>query len=115
MGIVSIVFFIVSVIFIPLVIVPIIGLILGIVYKSKKYPVKRGASTAGIVCNSIGIVLPIVTLIALVVFAMNMMGNMEEILGPEAYAQFQEELDRQLEENYGNDPELRAQIEEMFE
>jgi hypothetical protein len=112
-GIVSIVFGIIIAIFvIPLGILPVIGLILGIVYKTKKYPVKRGVSTAGIICNVIGILLPIITYVLIFTVGMNILQNLDEYLTPEEYEMVQEEMDRQLDEMYGDNPELRQQMED---
>jgi hypothetical protein len=57
---------------IPFAIMPIIGLILGIVYKSKKYPVAKGVSTAGIILNSIALVITIVGIILSAFFLVGM-------------------------------------------
>jgi hypothetical protein len=45
---------------------PIVGLILGIVYKTKHYPIGKGLSTAGIVLNSVGIGLSLLILIGII-------------------------------------------------
>ncbi|MDE6746126.1 MAG: DUF4190 domain-containing protein, partial [Oscillospiraceae bacterium] len=52
--------------------VPIIGIILGIVFKSKKLSVGKGMSTAGIITSVIGLILPI--LFVVLIFA-----NMPEL------------------------------------
>ena len=62
--------------------VPVIGLILGIVFKTKRLPVGKGLSTAGIITSSIGIVLPIV---AVVGFSVWLVAN-----GPEFMAYLKE-------------------------
>lgn len=71
LGIISIVFslFVFTAPF--LIIVPIIGLILGIVFKSKHLPVGKGLSTAGIITSACGIILPILILILVMVLMMN--------------------------------------------
>ncbi len=48
---------------------PIVGLILGIVFKCKKYSVGKGMSTAGIITSAVGLAIPI----ALLIFVMVML------------------------------------------
>ena len=72
---------------------PIIGLILGIVYKTKHLPVGKGLSTAGIVTSAVGLVIPIVFLIIMVVVLLvhgdALMEYIREI-SPEQYEEFYE-------------------------
>lgn len=63
LGIVSICFSLFMFSFPPLFLVPIIGLVLGIVFKSKHLPVGKGLSTAGIVTSVLGLILPIILVI----------------------------------------------------
>lgn len=48
-------------------IMPIVGLILGIVFKTKRLPVGKGMSTAGIITSALGLILPIILLVIMVV------------------------------------------------
>ena len=83
-----------------LIILPIIGLILGIVFKSKHLPVGRGLSTAGIITSVCGIVFPVLILILFTVLLMNhaMDGFMSDMLqqikatDPELYQQYYDML-----------------------
>lgn len=52
----------------PLFILPIVGIILGAVYKSKHYPVGKGSSTAGIVCSVIALVISVAIFVIALVF-----------------------------------------------
>ena len=67
LGIISIVMGIPMLMLPPLFILPIIGLVLGIVFKTKHLPVGKGLSTAGIITSSLGLVLPILLVILFVV------------------------------------------------
>lgn len=77
--------------------VPIIGLILGIVFKSKKLSVGKGMSTAGIITSIIGLILPIL-------FIVLIYANMPELLqylkneSPEQYQQLYEMYGEQFPE-----------------
>ena len=83
-----------------LIILPIIGLILGIVFKSKHLPVGKGLSTAGIITSVCGLVLPVLILILFTVLMMNhaMDGFMSDMLkqikatDPELYQQYYDML-----------------------
>lgn len=93
-GIVSLVLTFSFMIFIPpLGILPIIGIILGCVYKGKKQPVGKGTSTAGIICSAASLVLS-VGFIAICVYAvMNYMPEIMEYLkaiDPDIYEQYYE-------------------------
>ena len=72
-GIISILSVLFMFAFPPLFILPIIGIILGAVYKSKHYPVAKGVSTAGIITSAASLVLAVVILIVAVVFIVNLM------------------------------------------
>ena len=72
---------------------PIIGLILGIVYKTKHLPVGKGLSTAGIITSALGLVLPIILIIVLAVLLVShgdvFMDAIREY-SPEQYEEFYE-------------------------
>jgi hypothetical protein len=85
----------VNFIFPPLFLLPIVGIILGAVYKSKHYPVGRGTSTAGIVCSVIALVLSVAVLVIAVVLVMTKMPELMQILkdySPETYEQYYEQF-----------------------
>ena len=67
LGILSIVLSLFMFSFPPLFLLPIIGLVLGIVFKSKHLPVGKGLSTAGIITSVLGLILPIVLVIIVAV------------------------------------------------
>ena len=100
LGIISIVFSLFVFTMPVLIILPIIGLILGIVFKSKHLPVGRGLSTAGIITSACGIILPILILILVMVLMMNhsLDGFMSDMLrqikatDPELYQEYYEML-----------------------
>lgn len=87
-GIISIVFALLTAMVPFLLIVPIIGIILGALHKSKHLPVGKGISTAGIVTSIIGIVLTIliyVLCVILVIFCMEEMIEFIRQTSPEDY------------------------------
>lgn len=92
LGILSLVLTFSGFIFIPpLGLLPIVGLILGCIYKSKHYPVGKGLSTAGIICSVVALVLSILFLVIVVYVMMNYMPQVMEILknqSPEVYQQY---------------------------
>lgn len=94
LGIISLVLTFTSLIFIPpLGILPIIGIILGCVYKGKHQPVGKGASTAGIICSAVSLVLCVLFIVLCVVVVLNYMPQMMEFLksySPEVYDQYYE-------------------------
>ena len=100
LGIISIVFSLLVFTAPFLIIVPIIGLILGIVFKSKHLPVGKGLSTAGIITSVCGIILPILILILVMVLMMNhsLDGFMSDMLrqikatDPELYQEYYDML-----------------------
>jgi hypothetical protein len=98
-GICSVVLFPLLAVFLPLLIAPVIGIVLGIVYKTKHYPLGKTASTAGIILSALSIVL----CIALTVYILT---NYQEIFqtlkdtDPEMYEQ-QIEPYREYFEEYG--------------
>ncbi|MGN1101509.1 MAG: hypothetical protein ACI4RG_04895 [Huintestinicola sp.] len=79
-------------------ILPIIGIVLGVVYKSKHYPVGKGLSTAGIVTSAVSIGLVLLIFVGLVIWMMTlMMGDGSEMqqlmqyvknLSPEVYEEY---------------------------
>lgn len=98
LGIISIVLGILMFALPLLFLVPIIGLILGIVFKTKHLPVGKGLSTAGIITSSLGLILPIVFLVIVMVFMFknpefmrNYMNQLKEI-SPEQYQEFYDQL-----------------------
>ena len=66
-GIVSIVFALVTACLPFFAIVPIIGIILGALHKGKHLPVGKGLSTAGIITSIVGLILPVIIFILLIV------------------------------------------------
>ena len=104
LGIVSIVLGIPMLLLPFLFLIPVIGLVLGIVYKTKHLPVGKGLSTAGIITSSLGLVLPIVLLVAVVIFMMSnpdfmrqYMNQLREV-SPEQYQEFYDQLGGQFPE-----------------
>lgn len=91
-GILSLVLTFSGFIFIPpLGLLPIVGIVLGCIFKGKKYPVGKGASTAGIVCSAIALVLSIIFIILCVYIVMNYMPQLMEMLksySPDVYDQY---------------------------
>lgn len=83
---------------------PIIGLILGIVYKCKKFSVGKGLSTAGIITSAIGLAIPVVLLVIIVVL---LLSNGAEIMNyvrqvsPEEYEELYELYGDQFPEWFG--------------
>ncbi len=71
LGIISIVLWLFLMMFPPLLLLPIISIILGIVHKTKHLPVGKGSSTAGIVTSTISLVLCIALIVIAVVIVMN--------------------------------------------
>ena len=105
LGIISIVMGLPALAFPLLFLVPVIGLILGIVYKTKHLPVGKGLSTAGIITSSIGLVLPIVVLIIASFWLLaNGAEAMEYIrqVSPELYEEYREQFGDQFPEWFTN-------------
>lgn len=105
LGIISIVMGIPMLMFMPLFILPIIGLVLGIVFKTKHLPVGKGLSTAGIITSSIGLVLPIVIIIIAAFWLLaNGAEAMEYIrqVSPELYEEYREQFGDQFPEWFTN-------------
>ncbi|MDE6762472.1 MAG: hypothetical protein K2J73_02190 [Oscillospiraceae bacterium] len=72
---------------------PIIGIILGIVFKSKKLPVGKGMSHAGIITSVIGLVIPLALLVFVVVMLVTNGAELMQYLkqiSPEQYEQLYE-------------------------
>lgn len=91
LGIISIVMALPAMGFPALFLVPIIGLILGIVFKCKRLPVGKGISTAGIVTSAIGIIIPIAILAVMVVLLLTNGARIMEFIkeySPEQYQEF---------------------------
>lgn len=75
--------------------VPIVGLVLGIVHKVKYPGFMKGMSTAGIILSSIGIVLPFVFIIAMIAYLPELMEYMRQI-DPESYQEIYDEYADEL-------------------
>jgi hypothetical protein len=71
----------------PLFLLPIIGIILGAVYKHKHYPVGRGRSTAGIVLSILSIVICIAFIVIIFMNIGQLMEYYREFM-PEYYDQY---------------------------
>ncbi len=100
-GIVSIVFAYITAALPFLFIVPIIGIVLGAVHKSRHLPVGKGLSTAGIVTSSIGIVLAIGFYVLIFVLAFFYMPEMLEFIktySPEDYQELYDSFGEQYPE-----------------
>ena len=72
-------------------ILPIVGIILGCIYKGKHYPVGKGASTAGIICSVVALVLSIIFIVFIMYIVMNYMPEVMQILksqSPDVYQQY---------------------------
>jgi hypothetical protein len=117
LGVVSIVFCIVFTFIVPLLILPILGIILGIVYKTKKYPVARGTSTAGIICSSIGLIIPIIIYVIIFSFIMNLGTYIDEYKAadPAGFAQIQQQIADEVEPLLDQYPEAREELERYVE
>ncbi len=91
-GILSLVLIFTGLIFIPpLGFLPIVGIILGCVYKSKHYPVGKGTSTAGITCSAVALVLSLLFIVLIVYVVMNYMPEVMQMLkstSPDVYQQY---------------------------
>lgn len=72
---------------------PVIGIILGIVFKCKKLPVGKGMSTAGIITSAIGLAIPIALLAFVVVMLLTNGAELMQYLkqiSPDQYEQLYE-------------------------
>lgn len=99
LGIVSIVMGILMFALPVLFLVPIIGLILGIVFKCKHLPVGKGLSTAGIITSSLGLLIPIALLIFVVAMLLTNGAEVMEFIkqySPEEYEQLYEMYSEQF-------------------
>ncbi len=88
LGIISILFAAITAMLPFLFLVPIIGIILGALHKSKHLPVGKGLSTAGIVTSVIGIVVTILFYVLCVVLVLFYMDDMIDFIrqySPEDY------------------------------
>ncbi len=93
LGIISIVTGLFMFSFPVLFLLPIIGLILGIVYKTKKFSVGKGLSTAGIVTSALGLLIPLALLILVVVLLLTNGAELMEYIkqtSPEQYEELYE-------------------------
>jgi hypothetical protein len=72
---------------IPFGILPIIGIILGCVYKSKHYPVGKGASTAGIILSAVTLVLCIIGYVLILTSLPQMLETLQQT-DPQLYEDF---------------------------
>ncbi len=72
---------------------PIIGLILGIVYKTKKFSIGKGLSTAGIITSALGLLIPLALLIIVVIMLLTNGAELMEYIkqtSPEQYEELYE-------------------------
>lgn len=93
LGIISIVCALFTMAFPVLFLVPIIGLILGIVFKCKHLPVGKGMSTAGIITSAIGIVIPIAVIALMVVLLLTNGAQIMEFVKEYSPEQYEELYD----------------------
>lgn len=104
LGIVSICMGLFMLAYPPLFLVPIIGLILGIVFKCKHLPVGKGMSTAGIITSVIGLILPIAFIIMIVALMLNNPELMNEVMdrlkvqSPDIYEEYYRQFSQQFPE-----------------
>ncbi len=106
-GIISILGVLLMISFPPLLILPVLGIVFGAMYKSKKYPVARGRSTAGIVMSVVSLVM-VVALFVIAVYAMmtimqdsEQMNEMMQLIKqyyPDIYEQYYEMFGEQYPE-----------------
>ena len=80
---------------IPLLFLPVVGIVLGIVHKSKHIPEGRGKSTAGIITSAIGLILPILMWVIIIAMLPQMMEYVKET-DPETYQQIYDQYGDQL-------------------
>ena len=109
-GIVSVVLCIFDFVFPLLFVVPIVGLVLGIVHKTKNPPDGRGMSTAGIILSVIGIILPIAFIIISVAMLPTMLEYMQENY-PDMYEQFYDQYSEQMPQYFSS---LFAMVKNLF-
>ena len=95
-GIISILSVLFMFAFPPLFILPIIGIILGAVYKSKHYPAAKGVSTAGIITSAASLVLAVVFIVNLMYSddgsGMRTFMQMLKDYSPEVYEEYYEQF-----------------------
>jgi hypothetical protein len=65
-------------IIIPVPFMPLVGLIMGIVFKKRQLPVSQGVSTAGIVLNSIALFIQLIILISIILLTIRTVNFVEE-------------------------------------
>lgn len=93
LGIISIAFSLFMLAFPVLFLIPIIGIVLGIVFKSKRLQIGKGMSTAGIITSVIGLLLPILLVIIAAVLIVTNGHEVMEFLktySPEEYNELYE-------------------------
>ena len=94
-GIISLIAWPFMFVFPPLFVLPIVGLILGIVHKSKHIPEGKGTSTAGIVLSSISLALPVIAIIIIIAMLPQLLEWLKTN-SPEQYQQMYEQYHDQL-------------------
>lgn len=121
-GIVSIMSVMFMIMFPILFVLPVVGIVLGAIYKSKHYPVGRGMSTAGIVTSVVSIVLVVAIFVMAFVMLLSIIqsGRMPEIMqfiknnNPETYRQCYELYYEQFPEWFEGVSTLFANIAALF-
>lgn len=91
LGITSIVAGIFMFVFPVLWLLPIIGIVLGIVFKCKHLPVGKGISTAGIVTSIVGIVAPIILIVIIILNMTSILDYLKEN-SPDTYEQYYDQF-----------------------
>lgn len=74
---------------------PIVGLVLGIVHKVKYPGFAKGMSIAGIILSAIGIILPFVFIIAMIAYLPELMEYVQQV-DPDMYQEFYDEYAEEL-------------------
>lgn len=121
-GIVSIISVMFMFMFPPLFVLPIVGIVLGAIYKSKHYPVGKGMSTAGIITSVVSLVIVVLIFVLAFVMVFNIMqnGQMPEIMqfikdySPEMYEQYYNMYYEQYPEWFEGVSALFANIAAFF-
>lgn len=121
-GIISIMSVLFMIMFPPFFVLPVIGIVLGAIYKSKHYPVGKGMSTAGIVTSVVSIVLvaAIFVLAFSVVFSMIENGQMSQMMQfikdyrPDIYEEYYNMYHEQFPEWFEGVSALFANIAAFF-
>lgn len=121
-GIISIMGVMLMFMFPPLFVLPIVGIVLGAIYKSKHYPVGRGMSTAGIVTSAVSLAIALIIFILALALVISMMegGGMSELMqfvkdySPEVYEQYYDMYYEQYPEWFEGVSALFANIAAFF-